>query len=318
MSEPVTVRVTEEHDHTRLDKFLVAQYPSESRATIQKWIESGCVLVNGTQASKHYSLDVNDVIVIHDRNNTPPQQHKVVPQHQTPLQHGPLPPLDIIYEDDDLLVIHKPIGVLVHADGKTPQHTVVDMVRLHAPAIAAVGDDPIRPGIVHRLDREVSGVMVIAKTMQAFEHLKEQFQHRTVQKEYRAIVHGVPSKGADVLKFKIAHSKRKNGKMAARPEHEEGKEAWTEYHVLQTRNNRYAVLAVIIKTGRTHQIRAHLAAIDHPIVGDTLYESKHYASTRTYPRLFLHAYRLTVRHPQTEQVISFEAPLPQEFEKFLQ
>ena len=106
--------------------------------------------------------------------------------------------------------------------------------------------------------------------------------------------------------------------MAARQEQEEGKEAWTEYTMLEHRNSRYTLLAVVIKTGRTHQIRAHLAAIDHPIVGDTLYESKHYASTRFYPRLFLHAYQLTIHHPRTEEQMTFEAPLPKEFDAFLQ
>ncbi len=306
MTEPRTWRVTEEHDNERLDKFLVAQYPNESRATVQKWVENGTVVVNGKRVTKHHFLNVGDTIEI----------QRAAPDI-TAAAVAPIASLDVLYDDEDIVVVNKPVGLIVHPDGKNNQQTLADLLRHQCPNITTVGDDATRPGIVHRLDREVSGVMVVAKTTEAFEHLKEQFQHRTVHKEYRAIVHGVPSKAADVLKFKIAHSKRHGGKMAARPEQEEGKEAWTEYTILEHLNSRYALLAVVIKTGRTHQIRAHLAAIDHPIVGDTLYESKHYASTRQYSRLFLHAYRLTIRHPRTEEPMTFEAPIPQEFDSFL-
>lgn len=283
----------------RLDKFLTAQLHDTSRAQIQKWIAQGAVTVNGTAVSKHFAVQEGNVV-------------RVQPVEVAVVTHEAIE-IPVLYEDDDLLVINKPVGVLVHPAEQSNEWTIADFLTKHVPGIGEVGDSPVRPGIVHRLDRGVSGVMVVAKTQPAFDNLKAQFASRQVGKEYRAIVHGIPEKATEVIKFKIARSKTKGGKMAARPEHEDGREAWTEYDVLRTLNQRYAELKVTIKTGRTHQIRAHLAAIDHPVVGDTLYASKHYKSDHQYPRMFLHAERLSVTHPRTRERVEWVAPVPQQF-----
>lgn len=297
--------VDEQHSGWRLDKFLVEQLPDQSRSALQKLIGAGSVTVNDQSAIKHRFLETGDVV----------KMAAVAPTPVAPTASQPEIP--ILFEDDTLLVINKPTGVLVHPVPHRQQWTLVDWLLKHDPSIAGVGEDPQRPGIVHRLDREVSGVLLITKTAEAYQAVKQQFMERSVQKEYRAIVHGVPSAASDVIKFAIAHSTTRHGKMAARPTHEEGRDAWTTYDVLDTKQNRYAMLAVRIKTGRTHQIRVHLAAIDHPVVGDTLYASKHYRSQKNYPRLFLHALRLGLTHPITGERVTFEAPLPEVFQEFL-
>ena len=229
----------------------------------------------------------------------------------------PLETFATIFEDEDVLVLEKPRGLAVHLGNKPDEITLVDFLLKKYPLIKNVGENPIRPGLFHRLDKEVSGVMVVAKNQQAFVGLKEQFMQRLTQKEYRAIVHGILPQKTGVIKFRIAHSKTRGGKMAARPENCKGKEAWTEYEVLKEKNRRYSELKVTIKTGRTHQIRAHLAAIDHPLVGDSLYFSKKYQNKKEYPRLFLHAYRLSFAHPTHGQKMIFQANTPKEFEVFL-
>lgn len=282
----------------RLDKFLAARLDM-SRSQIAKHIDAAAITVNGSSVTKHYAVQEGDVIEVAIE-----EEHvEIVPVE-----------IPVLHEDDAIVVIDKPVGVLVHPTPTSREWTLADFAREHG--AGAVGDSPERPGIVHRLDRAVSGVMVIAKTQEAFESLKAQFKARTVRKEYRAIVFGVPVHETDVIKFKIAHSKTHGGKMAARPEDAEGRDAWTEYDVLQNINDRFAELSVHIRTGRTHQIRAHLAAIDHPIVGDHVYASKHYKSKKEYPRLMLHSYELEFAHPATGEEITFTAPLPQELQDF--
>ncbi len=288
----------------RLDKFLVQRFPERSRTRIQKWITNGLVTVNEKEVSKHHFLDHQDVVAVNIQEE---------PEKRDDSMKQDIP---VLHEDEEIIVLNKPIGILVHPAQKHNEWTLVDFLKEHCPSIQEVGEDPQRPGIVHRLDRNVSGVMVVAKTQQAFEHLKKQFADRTVKKEYRAIVFGIPSEEAGVIKFTIARSKTKQGKMAARPEHEEGKDAWTEYEVLRTFRERYSSLAVSIKTGRTHQIRAHLAAIDHPVVGDALYYSNHYKSKKEFPRLLLHAYKLELEQPVSGERIGFEATIPEDIATF--
>jgi 23S rRNA pseudouridine1911/1915/1917 synthase len=293
--------ITVETGGERIDKYLV-DHIELSRSQIAKRIQAGEITVGGKTVTKHLALEVGDVIDV------------AIPEEEA----IELVPVDIpvIYEDDSVLVVSKPVGVLVHPTSSSREWTLAHFIQAHVPEITEVGDSPERPGMVHRLDRGVSGVMVIAKTQDAFEHLKAQFKARTVGKEYRAIVLGVPNDSYGIIKFKIDHSKRKGGKMAARPEHEDGKTAWTEYDVLQTINERYAELSVRIKTGRTHQIRAHLAAIDHPVVGDQLYASKHYKTGKEYPRIFLHSYTLSFIHPETGEDVEYQSALPEEFTTF--
>ncbi len=286
----------------RLDKYLVEKLGDTSRSQIQKWIINGSVTVDMQKVTKHHFLEESDAIVLS------------IVAEDTSMKGQPVE-IPIIYEDDAILVVNKPTGVLVHPVFGKNQWTLVHFLQDHVEGIDEVGEKD-RPGIVHRLDRDASGVMVIAKTQEAFKSLKEQFMKRTVAKNYRAVVHGVPVNKSDVIKFVIAHSKTKGGKMAARPEHEEGKDAWTEYDTIRTFNKRYAELSVRIRTGRTHQIRAHLAAINHPIVGDVLYKAKQYKGKHEYARLFLHAYTLGITHPISGEKVQFEAELPAEIDNF--
>ncbi|MBI2410711.1 MAG: RluA family pseudouridine synthase [Candidatus Kerfeldbacteria bacterium] len=301
------VIVDQAHNDWRLDQFLTEQMTGVSRSQIQRLIVGKRVRVNDKAVSKHHFLRTGDhVVVMQDDVSDAPQEKPAVI----------IPTISILFEDDALIVLDKPVGVLVHAAAHSSDSTVVDFLLNHCSQIASVGDDAARPGIVHRLDRPVSGVLIVAKTAEAFTALKKQFSERTVEKEYRAIVHGKPSREVDTIRFVIARSRTRSGKMAARPEHEEGKDAWTEYELIQS-TPPYSELLVRIKTGRTHQIRAHLAAINCPVVGDPLYTSKQYRSGK-YPRLFLHAHRLSITHPLTHKKMTFVSPIPAVFPEFLQ
>lgn len=297
MSNRVTVK--EVNNGERLDRFLVLQLPHESRSAIQRMITAGIVTVNGQQVSKHHFLHTGDVIVIGQQAD---EKVELVPQD-----------VPVLFEDEQVIVIEKPEGMLVHPAPSSQEWTVADFLRQHVAGIETVGDNAIRPGIVHRLDRQVSGVLVAAKTQEAFESLKQQFQERSVEKEYRAIVNGVPANATDIIKLKIARSSSKKGRMAARPESEEGRDAWTEYDLLDSYHQRYAALAVRIKTGRTHQIRTHLSAIGHPVVGDVLYAHKEYGDQTRFARLFLHAHRLNFTHPTTGERMECISELPKNF-----
>jgi 23S rRNA pseudouridine1911/1915/1917 synthase len=225
--------------------------------------------------------------------------------------------LSILYEDEGVIVFEKPAGVLVHAAPGHDGETMVDALISHAPHMRGVGEDPMRPGIVHRLDKLASGVMIAAKTQNAFAHLKRQFVERRVQKEYLALVYGKLPRDEGTITFPLVRSK-KSGKMVAKPNGGEGKEAITHYEVIQ-RFKTATLLRVRIETGRTHQIRAHVRAIDHPLVGDPLYFKKHMRHIRPIklPRIFLHAERLTIELPNGETK-TFIAPLPAELSDLLQ
>lgn len=289
----------------RLD--VVLKERSEfSRAQIQKLIKSGDILVDGKPCKKDKRVRIDEKIFV-------PELEMEIP----PVRKGDAPILSVVYEDKNLLVINKPPGLLVHKHaGAMDEPTVVDALLERHPEIAEVGENPIRPGIVHRLDKDVSGLMVIAKTTEAYHALKEQFQNRTIYKEYLALVYGELSKDHDVIELKIARSKAR-GRMVARPPSQEGKDAKTEYDVLKRFKNKTYV-RVILHTGRTHQIRVHFRAIDHPIVGDTLYKKSHMKNIKPVAlgRLFLHAYKLRVRLMNGKEK-TFTEPLPEELRKWL-
>lgn len=220
----------------------------------------------------------------------------------------------IIYEDDDILIIDKPAGLLVHARApelKDQEPTVVDWLIKKYPAIKTVGDQPeLRPGLVHRLDKETSGVMIIAKNQETFEYLKRQFRDHLVQKEYVALVCGKLKPDYGKIDFAIGRAE-KGGKMAARAKGQEGREALTEFEVIERRKNTTLVKA-LPRTGRTHQIRVHFFAMGHPIVGDPLYQSKKYKKI-TSERMMLHAHRLTFIDMDGQEK-TFIAPIPTDYE----
>ncbi len=237
--------------------------------------------------------------------------------------------LSLLAEETDFLVVDKPAGLLVHPTNQETGSTLVDFLLSDYPSLKSIGENPERPGIVHRLDREVSGLMVIPKTQVMFVHLKKQFAEHQVKKEYLALVHGRLPKEEGEINFVIARSRR-GGRMAARPPSQEGREARTRYEVEQ-RFPQATLARVFPETGRTHQIRAHFHALGHPLVGDRLYrlkkqrrkELQKYKSetiqklgSLEIPRLMLHATKLSFLD-LAGQVRDFTSPLPPEFKKFL-
>ncbi len=297
--------VTEELVGQRLD-IVLAEKLSESRASVQKQIKSGTIFVNDKPCKPNTRLEVGDVIAVEEMKESQVKKNSDVPN------------LDILYEDEDLLVINKPSGLLVHPVNQSQtEMTLIDALLAHDPKIATVGESPRRPGIIHRLDRAVSGVMVVAKTQQAYDALKSQFMARTIGKEYLALVYGILPKDEGDIKFHIGRSKI-DGRMISLPESEEGKEAHTEYDVIKRFANKTYV-RVTLHTGRTHQIRVHFLALNHPIVGDELYKQMHMKNIRPLKmdRIFLHSNKLRLRLMNGEER-TFEAPLPADLQSLLE
>ena len=305
MIQHFTASDTEEN--SRLGVFLAEQL-GITRSQAQKLVKGGKVLVDEVVVEKP-SLKVMNGNVVSVETDKEGQG----------TDHGPQTELNILFEDDDVVVINKPAGLLVHRVGPDDTSpTLVDALLAHDPAISEVGDDPEeRPGIVHRLDKMASGILVVAKNQPAFNHLKKQFASRTAKKEYLTLVYGQMKQDTGEINFRIGRSKR-TGKMVAKPEgSEEGKEAITEFDLVEQFATA-ALLKVRIKTGRTHQIRAHLQAFNHPVVGDLLYRNKQMTKIRPIEldRLFLHAAKLTIKLPNGE-IKTFETELPEELETLL-
>ncbi|TAL50422.1 RluA family pseudouridine synthase [Patescibacteria group bacterium] len=298
-----TIKILPSQAGDRLDKFLT-DIMEASRSHIQRLIKHGTITINSKPVKSGEILEQGDVVYYPEMELTIPVKDEVTPI------------LDLVYEDDDLLVINKPAGLLVHEALKDERRaTVVDGLLELYPEITHVGDDPKRPGIVHRLDKDVSGLMVIAKTPVAFDSLKKQFQNRTIHKEYLALVYGVLPKETDTITLKIDRSKNK-GRMVARTGSQEGKDAITVYDVLK-RFSTATYVNIKILTGRTHQIRVHFQALGYPIVGDKLYKVKR-MKFREIPlsRLFLHSHKLSIRLMDGKEK-SFTVPLPEELEEIL-
>jgi len=282
---PKTIKIKSTNVGARLDKFL-AQKLSLSRSQIQKLIKNGAVLINNQKTTPHYFLKEEESITI---NQTPDTRYQI-PDTKKPNNQLPSFTLDIIAKTPDYLMINKPAGIPVHPDERYKTGTLIQKITGRFPAIKKIGEDKTRPGIIHRLDKDVSGLLVIARTQKMFNYLKEQFQNRQIKKEYLALVHGRITPTSGEINFPITRGK--NGAMVARPKNQEGKVAITEYEVLQSFIN-YSLVKVMIKTGRSHQIRVHFKALGHPIVGDTLHKIKKQKSEKVpLDRLWLHAQSL--------------------------
>jgi 23S rRNA pseudouridine1911/1915/1917 synthase len=314
----MTIKITTKNINNRLDKFLTAELPDFSRSQIQKMIKGGEILVNGKIVAPHYFLKVGDKIEVKrakDKKQTAtPKNTKKLPET---IDHQPLIfdfKSSIVSENDDFLIIEKPAGLAVHPAPGLKESTLIDYVLEKYPKIAKVGEDPGRPGIVHRLDKEVSGLIVIAKNQDAFDHLKEQFQKRKVKKEYQALVYGEIDKDEDTIDFPIGRGLK--GRMAARAKsaEEKGKRAATEFQVVKRYTN-FTLLKVQIKTGRTHQIRVHLLAYGYPIVGDRIYYIKK-IKPASLSRPFLHSSVLGF-YDLHNQWVEFKSELPEELENYL-
>jgi len=280
----------------RLDKYLTQVLPQFSRAYAQKLIEQGCVLVNGRKAKASQKLNKVDRITV----ELPP-----LPVHPSA---EPIP-LIIIYEDEDILVIDKPAGLTVHPAPGHPNHTLVNAVLAYCPSLAK-SNELMRPGIVHRLDKDTSGLIVIAKNDFAREYLVAQFKSHAVTKGYLVLVKGRLSPEQGIIEAPIGRDPHSRRRMAIV---EAGKEATTQYRVRKYLGN-YTLVEVIPLTGRTHQIRIHLSAIGYPVVGDPVYGIK----SAYVNRQFIHAYRLGFRLPLTKQYQEFTSPLPADLEQALE
>ncbi len=289
-------------DKRRLDQFVAARLKTVSRSQVEKWIRAGDVVVNGKRVKPGRKLAGGDVVAI----AAPPEKTQALQPWDAPLV--------VLYEDADCIVVDKPAGLVVHPAAGHRQDTLVNVLLARYPDLASMADpDTIagqRPGIVHRLDRDTSGVLVVARNQAARQALQRQFKARRVDKAYLALVHGRLGESEGRVSAAIGRDPRRRKRMAVLPH---GREAVTVYRVQRffftphgARRN-YTLLGVRLLTGRTHQIRVHLAHIGHPVVGDALYGRRklHLAC----PRQFLHAHSLGFDHPTTGERLIFESPL---------
>jgi len=311
--------VDEKHNKFRLDKFLVEKLNS-TRSQIQKMITTEQVLVNNKKAKVHQFLNFKDKISINDQPTVSLNSPKTTAPIKTKKTKSINYWVKVLKKTKDYLIIEKPAGLLVHATSKNEPETLVNWLVEKYPEVKKIADpeallkrDKIfRPGIVHRLDREVSGLMLIALNQAAYEYFKLQFQKRIVKKEYTALVYGHLPQPKDIIEFEIGR-KSSGGKMAAHPKGSGlGKYALTEYTVLRE-FQKYTLVNVNIHTGRTNQIRVHFLALKHPIVGDNLYKLKQYKPKFKPARLLLHASKLNFTDRNNKEQ-EFESELPAEFD----
>ena len=280
----------------RLDKYI-SEHSDLSRSRVQELLTSGDILVNSKQEKPSYKVAIGDKISVH--------VPKLVPLNVEPEDI----PLDIVYEDNDVIVVNKPQGMVVHPSAGHPNHTLVNALMNHTKELAA-SPEGFRPGIVHRIDKDTSGVLMIAKNTQARESLESQLAHKTNKRVYLAIVHGNFKEASGTIDAPIARNPKERKKMAVV---ESGKAAVTHFKVLEQYPN-YALVSCQLETGRTHQIRVHMKYIGHPLAGDPLYGPK---KTLKGHGQFLHAKILGFKQPKTGQWLEFQVEPPEIFQKKL-
>jgi 23S rRNA pseudouridine1911/1915/1917 synthase len=324
LSFPVTFTSAAEESGQRLDQYLVSKLPEVSRARVQQLIAKGEVLVGGAAARASLRLKGGEEITV------------TGPPHAPPLRALPEEiPLDIIYEDDDLAIVNKPAGMMVHAGAGATEDarnrgTLVNALLHHFAALSSIGGE-LRPGIVHRLDRATSGLMVVAKNDESHRQLARQFSSREVHKTYVALVQGWPKQERGTIRTSISRDAQRRIRMTTR--RSGGREAVTHFLIkrkLNTVYGKFALLELKIETGRTHQIRVHLSSINHPVVGDSLYGAARelksesgklraagQARVLTLDRNFLHSAALELKHPKTGEAMRFSSVLPEELEALL-
>ena len=280
----------------RIDKVLGHHLKQFSRSQIQKWVTDGNVTVNGQPVKPKYKLAVGDQVVV---SPEAPQKIDLEPENI---------PLDIVYEDDDVLVVNKPQGMVVHPAPGHPNHTLVNALLYHSPLSTINGE--FRPGIVHRIDKDTSGLLMVAKNDMAHRSLAAQLKAKTNQREYVALVHGVIKQEAGTIDAPIGRSRKDRKKQAIVSD---GRHAVTHFKVLK-RYRHYTLVSCRLETGRTHQIRVHMKSIGHPLAGDSLYGPR-----KTLPGKgqYLHARELGFKHPRTGKQLLFTAPLPDYFQRML-
>ena len=284
----------------RIDKFLSAQLPEQSRSYLQKIIKEGSVLVNGSPVKASYRMDDQDEVTID------------LPELKEPEIEAENIPLDILYEDDDLLMVNKPKGMVVHPSAGHTTGTLVNAVMYHCKEDLSGINGVMRPGIVHRIDKDTTGVLVICKNDKAHNFVAEQLKEHSITRKYRAIVNGVIKEDEGTVNAPIGRHPTERKKMAINEKN--GKHAVTHYRVLERFSN-HTYIECQLETGRTHQIRVHMASLHHPLLGDTVYGSQknpYHLEGQT-----LHAMVLGLIHPSTGSYLEVTAPLPEYFQKLL-
>lgn len=290
------IKVVSEKENVRIDKYL-ASILDYSREYIGKLIDAKLVLVNGREIKASFKVSLNDEIVIHD-------EKLKVEEDILPVKMD----LDIVYEDEYLMVINKPSGLVVHPGNGNYNNTLVNGLMYYTKNLSNLGGEA-RPGIVHRIDKDTSGLLLVAKTNQVHELLADDFKNKRIRREYIALLDGVFPNGSATIDAPIGRDKLHREKMAVI---EEGKHAVTHMKVLK-RYDKYTLVSCILETGRTHQIRVHMVYIGYPIHNDPVYSKREATSFGQ----FLHSYKMNFIHPITKKEMEFTCPLPTYFREFL-
>ncbi|MEH2375189.1 RluA family pseudouridine synthase [Nostoc sp.] len=288
----------------RLDRYLAQELPDLSRSRIQQLIEQGNVQLNDKVCtSKKINVKVGDRIILD------------IPEVQPLELLAEDIPLDILYEDDQLLILNKPAGLVVHPAPGHPDGTLVNALLAHCPNLPGIGGVQ-RPGIVHRLDKDTTGAIAIAKTDIAHRHLQAQLKAKTARRQYLGVVYGAPKTESGTIDLPIGRHPQDRKKMAIIPVEEGGRVAVTHWQVLERLGN-FTLIHFQLETGRTHQIRVHSAKMGHPIVGDRVYSSGHSVGVNL-PGQALHAWRLKLQHPLSGELIEVTATPPTHFTKLVE
>ena len=298
----INIKISEDLKNVRLDAVISNLNKACSRNLAVKLINKGLIFVNNENKKPGFKLKPNDIItgIIPD----PDYDIAVIPENIR---------LDIQFEDDHIIVINKKAGMVVHPAPGNLSGTLVNALLFHEPGIKEVGQDPFRSGIVHRLDKDTSGLMVAAKTKKALDFLQKEFKYRRVLKKYLALISGYISENKGEINLPIGRHPVKRKLMAIN--YEKGKPARTCWKIIK-RFKTACLVEALLKTGRTHQIRVHFYAIDYPLIGDLVYQPRRYRKKkRITPRQMLHSQKLAFRHPYSGKKMQFEADLPQDFLK---
>lgn len=294
----VEIIANEEAAGVRVDKFISDELPDLSRTYVQDLLKSGDITVNEKSAKPNYKLSPGDKIAV---NETEPEPLEIKPEEI---------PLDVLYEDQDIIVINKPRGMVVHPAPGHPSGTLVNALLAHCEDLSGI-NGVLRPGIVHRIDKDTSGVIVAAKNDKAHRSLAEQLKNKTTHRIYQAIAHGSFEHDKGTIDAPIGRDENDRKKMAATRHN--SKDAVTHFTVLE-RFEQYTFVSCQLETGRTHQIRVHLAYIGHPVAGDPKYGPR---KTLDINGQALHAAELGFRHPATDEMMMFSAPLPEDMDRLL-
>jgi 23S rRNA pseudouridine1911/1915/1917 synthase len=288
-------------DGIRLDKFLVVRFPGYSRTLLQKIAKEGHVRVNGKVIRPGKTVEEGDRVDVRLPQLT---RAYAIPENI---------PLTVIHEDSALILINKPAGLTIHPGAGQRRGTLANALSYRFGELSSV-QGQLRPGIVHRLDKDTSGILLVAKDDLNHHYLATQFRERTIKKEYRAIVHGVVELDSDMISLPLGPDRHRPTRMAVR--HDIGRPSDSFYEVLE-RFERFSYVRVRPRSGRTHQIRVHMAALGHPVVADSLYGVRSDRFEGMVRRQMLHAYKITFRHPLTKETLTFKAPIPEDMERLL-